>query len=50
MENIKDSEKPKASNYSVLEIKTSSTTLESLVRIRCAYVDFYVVLFQYTIN
>lgn len=48
MENIKDSEKPKASDYSVLEIKTSSTTLPNLLRFRSSYNNFYVVLFQYS--
>ena len=48
MENIKDSEKPNASNYCVLEIKTSSTTLPNLLRFRSSFNDFHAVLFQYS--
>ena len=48
MENIKDSEKPNASSYSILEIKTSSTTLPNLLRVRTDCSQFYAVLFQYS--
>lgn len=48
MENIKDSEKPNASSYSILEIKTSSTTLPNLLRFRSSFNDFHAVLFQYS--
>lgn len=48
MEHIEDSEKPNTSSYSILEIKTSSTTLPNLLRVRCDNNQFHAVLFQYS--